>query len=131
MSAPTPTPTEIDQVFREHYGRAVATLIRTTGDIDLAEDAVQDAFATAVARWSTGGIPPSPAGWLITTARNRAVDRLRREATLREALDTLISSPNRVAVVVFASADADFFLAHYDIAADQSQRHAWPPVEPR
>jgi RNA polymerase sigma-70 factor (ECF subfamily) len=76
-----PTGAEIEQVFREHYGRAVATLIRTLGDIDLAEEAVQDAFATAVARWPGTGIPPSPAGWLITTARNRAVDRLRREST--------------------------------------------------
>lgn len=72
--------TEIEQVFREHYGRAVATLIRGLGDIDLAEEAVQDAFAAALDRWPSTGIPPSPAGWLITTARNRALDRLRREA---------------------------------------------------
>lgn len=71
----------IDRVFREEYGRAVAALIRTFGDIDLAEEVVQDAFATAVQRWPSAGLPPSPVGWIITTARNRAIDRLRREAT--------------------------------------------------
>ncbi|MCT9008707.1 RNA polymerase sigma factor [Streptomyces rhizosphaerihabitans] len=71
----------IEAVFRAEYGRAVAVLIRFLGDIDLAEEAVQDAFTTAVAKWPETGIPPSPAGWIITTARNRAVDRLRREST--------------------------------------------------
>ncbi|MGA5499651.1 RNA polymerase sigma factor [Streptomyces umbrinus] len=74
----------IEAVFRAEYGRAVAVLVRFLGDIDLAEEAVQDAFATAVRKWPETGIPPSPAGWIITTARNRAVDRLRREST-REA----------------------------------------------
>ncbi|MFB8007417.1 RNA polymerase sigma factor [Nocardia sp. NPDC056000] len=69
----------IETVFTEHYGRAVASLIRVFGDVDIAEDAVQDAFTTAVSRWPTAGLPPSPPGWIITTARNRAVDRLRRE----------------------------------------------------
>jgi RNA polymerase sigma-70 factor (ECF subfamily) len=69
----------VETVFREHYGRAVAVLTRLLGSIDAAEEAVQDAFATAVARWPSDGVPPSPAGWIITTARNRAVDRLRRE----------------------------------------------------
>ncbi|MEU4240199.1 RNA polymerase sigma factor [Actinoplanes sp. NPDC026619] len=72
--------TEIEQIFRAEYGRAVAVLIRYFGDIELAEEAVQDAFATAVQRWPELGIPPSPAGWIITTARNRAVDHLRRES---------------------------------------------------
>ncbi|MFN2494638.1 MAG: RNA polymerase sigma factor [Pseudonocardiaceae bacterium] len=71
----------IERVFREEYGRAVAVLIRLFGDIDLAEEAVQDAFTTAVGRWPSAGLPPSPAGWIITTARNRAIDRLRREAS--------------------------------------------------
>jgi RNA polymerase sigma-70 factor (ECF subfamily) len=71
---------EIERVFREEYGRAVAVLTRVFGDIDVAEDAVQDAFAEAVRRWPSAGLPPSPAGWIITTARNRAIDRLRREA---------------------------------------------------
>lgn len=71
----------IERVFREEHGRAVAVLVRVFGDIDVAEDAVQDAFVTAVQRWPCTGLPPSPAGWIITTARNRAVDRLRREAS--------------------------------------------------
>jgi RNA polymerase sigma-70 factor (ECF subfamily) len=76
-----PTPAEIDQVFRAEYGLAVAVLVRVFGDIDTAEDAVQDAFAAAVRRWPSTGLPPSPAGWIITTARNRAIDHARREAT--------------------------------------------------
>jgi RNA polymerase sigma-70 factor (ECF subfamily) len=73
--------TEIEGVFTREYGRAVAVLTRVFGDIDVAEEAVQDAFTTAVQRWPETGLPPSPAGWLITTARNRAIDRLRREAS--------------------------------------------------
>src|SRR5881394_4676384 len=72
---------EIERVFRDEYGRAVAVLVRVFGDIDIAEEAVQDAFAAAVARWPSAGLPPSPAGWIVTTARNRAIDRLRREAS--------------------------------------------------
>ncbi|MGW6736604.1 RNA polymerase sigma factor [Streptomyces sp. NPDC055013] len=78
------TATDVEGVFRAEYGRAVAVLVRFLGDIDLAEEAVQDAFATALRRWPETGVPPSPAGWIITTARNRAVDRLRREATRTE-----------------------------------------------
>jgi RNA polymerase sigma-70 factor (ECF subfamily) len=74
-------PSEIARLFRAEYGRAVAVLIRLCGDIDLAEEAVQDAFAAAVERWPAAGLPPSPAGWIITTARHRAIDRLRREAS--------------------------------------------------
>jgi len=73
--------TEIERVFRAEYGRAVSVLVRVFGDIDIAEEAVQEAFTTAVARWPADGLPPSPAGWIITTARNRAIDRLRREAS--------------------------------------------------
>jgi RNA polymerase sigma-70 factor (ECF subfamily) len=73
--------TEIEDVFRAEHGRAVAVLVRVFGDIDVAEEAVQDAFTTALARWPAAGLPPSPAGWIITTARNRAIDRLRREAS--------------------------------------------------
>jgi RNA polymerase sigma-70 factor, ECF subfamily len=75
-----PSTDQIERVFREQYGRAVAVLVRHFGDIDIAEESVQDAFATALQRWPEGGLPPSPAGWIITTARNRAIDRLRREA---------------------------------------------------
>jgi RNA polymerase sigma-70 factor, ECF subfamily len=77
---------EIEDVFRREYGRAVAVLARHFGDIDIAEEAVQDAFATAVQRWPESGLPPSPAGWIITTARNRAIDRLRREASREDRL---------------------------------------------
>ncbi|MER7279837.1 sigma-70 family RNA polymerase sigma factor [Dactylosporangium sp. NPDC000244] len=77
------TPPTIERVFREEYGRAVSVLVRSFGDIDLAEEAVQEAFAAAVQRWSAG-VPPSPAGWIITTARNHAIDRLRREARRAE-----------------------------------------------
>ena len=74
----------IERVFSEEYGRAVSVLIRVFGDIDIAEEAVQDAFAEAVRHWPSAGVPPSPAGWIITTARNRAIDRLRRESSLAD-----------------------------------------------
>ena len=74
----------IERLFREGYGRAVAVLVRHLGDIDLAEEAVQDAFTIALQRWPSDGAPPSPTGWIITTARNRAIDRVRREASRDE-----------------------------------------------
>ncbi|WP_275412145.1 RNA polymerase sigma factor [Sphaerisporangium rufum] len=72
---------ELAEVFRREYGRAVAALVRRFGDIDLAEECIQEAFLEAVRLWPVTGPPPSPAGWIITTARNRAIDRLRREAS--------------------------------------------------
>jgi len=75
------TTAEIERAFRTEYGRAVSILVRMFGDISAAEDAVQDAFIAAVERWPDTGIPPSPAGWIVTTARNRAIDRFRREAS--------------------------------------------------
>lgn len=87
----------VEEVFRLEYGRAVSVLVRVVGDLGLAEECVQDAFVEAVRRWPADGLPPSPAGWLITTARNRAVDRLRREATRderhRQALLALATEP--------------------------------------
>jgi RNA polymerase sigma-70 factor, ECF subfamily len=71
----------VARVFRESSGRAVATLARVFGDIDLAEDAVQEAFAVAIERWPNDGLPPNPGGWIVTTARHKALDRLRREST--------------------------------------------------
>ncbi len=71
----------VERIFRQEYGRTVAVLARVFGDLDIAEDAVQDAFTVAVGRWPSDGVPPSPAGWIITTARRRAIDRLRREAS--------------------------------------------------
>ncbi|GAB3576582.1 RNA polymerase sigma factor [Leifsonia lichenia] len=75
---------DIARVFRAEYGRSVSVLYRVFGDLNIAEDAVQDAFVTAADRWPVSGIPPAPAGWIITTARRRAIDRLRREATGRD-----------------------------------------------
>ena len=74
------TTDDIARVFRQESGRAVATLVRFFGDIDIAEEAVQDAFAVAAGRWPDEGLPPNPGGWITTTAKNRAIDRLRREA---------------------------------------------------
>jgi RNA polymerase sigma-70 factor (ECF subfamily) len=74
----------VEAVFRQEYGRCVATLIRFLGDIDAAEEAVQDAFTVAVARWPSSGQPPNPGAWIVTTARNRAIDRVRRESVRDE-----------------------------------------------
>ena len=74
----------LDTVFRREAGRCTATLIRLLGDIDLAEEAVAEAFAIAAEQWPVRGIPPNPGGWITTTARNRAIDRLRRESTRPE-----------------------------------------------
>jgi RNA polymerase sigma-70 factor (ECF subfamily) len=71
----------IERAFREHYGRAVAVLVRAFGDIDIAQEIVADAFVTALEQWPVRGVPPNPAAWIITTARHRALDRLRREST--------------------------------------------------
>ena len=76
----------VGRIFREESGRSVATLIRVFGDIDLAEDAVQEAFAVALRTWPRDGLPPNPGGWITTAARNRALDRLRRESRGRELL---------------------------------------------
>jgi RNA polymerase sigma-70 factor (ECF subfamily) len=69
------------RIFREESGRVIATLVRLFGDIDIAEEMVQEAFLLASERWPETGLPPNPGGWITTTARNRAIDRLRREAT--------------------------------------------------
>jgi RNA polymerase sigma-70 factor (ECF subfamily) len=75
---------DLEGVFREERGRVVATLIRLFGDIDVAEEAVQEAFLVASERWPAEGLPPNPGGWILTTARNRAIDRFRRESTRHE-----------------------------------------------
>jgi RNA polymerase sigma-70 factor (ECF subfamily) len=85
-AAPRLDEAEIGRIFREESGRSVAALIRAFGDIDVAEDAVQEAFAVAVSKWPSDGLPPNPGGWITTTARNRAIDRLRREWRGRELL---------------------------------------------
>jgi len=79
----------VDRLFREEQGRAVATLIRVLGDFDLAEEAVQDAFTTALETWPERGIPDNPGAWITTTARNRAIDRIRRRRVLAEKAELL------------------------------------------
>ena len=87
---------EVGRIFREESGRSVATLIRLFGDIDIAEDAVQEAFAVALRKWPLDGLPPNPGGWITTTARNSAIDRLRRESRGRDLLGevAVLSSGN-------------------------------------
>ncbi|GAA1785710.1 MULTISPECIES: RNA polymerase sigma factor [Streptomonospora] len=93
---PAVSPAEVERVFREEHARAVAVLVRRFGDIDLAEEAVQEAFAAALRHWPARGLPPRPAGWIITTARNRAVDRLRSDAlrAQRHAQAALLHDPD-------------------------------------
>jgi RNA polymerase sigma-70 factor, ECF subfamily len=86
---------EVGRIFREESGRSLAALIRAFGDIDVAEDAVQEAFAVALRRWPHDGVPPNPGGWITTTARNHAIDRLRRESRGRELLrEVAVLSPS-------------------------------------
>jgi len=77
---------EVDRIFRAESGRSLAALIRVLGDIEVAEDAVQEAFTVALRRWPRDGLPPNPGGWITTTARNHAIDRLRRESRGRRLL---------------------------------------------
>jgi RNA polymerase sigma-70 factor (ECF subfamily) len=90
LTAPVPAAHEVvDRLFREESGRAVATLIRVLGDFDLAEEAVQEAFVTALETWPLRGIPDNPGAWITTTARNRAIDRLRRRRRFAEKAEQL------------------------------------------
>src|SRR5262245_49038205 len=93
----------IDAVYRSDWGRIVATLIRVTGDFDVAEEAAQEAFAAAVDQWPTAGIPDSPPAWIMQTARNKAIDRIRRRARLEEKLKSLATSE-----AVSATPEPDF-----------------------
>ena len=77
------TPTEIEKIFRDEAGRALATLIRLVGDFDLAEDALQDAFAAALERWPAADPPSNPRAWLVNVGRNKAIDRIRRQIAFR------------------------------------------------
>jgi len=99
--------TAVERVFRTEYGRSVAVLVRVFGDIDIAEESVQEAFTVALQRWPTAGMPPSPAAWIITTARNRAIDRLRREASRndRHAQARLLYAPDEPAEEVAVADD--------------------------
>jgi RNA polymerase sigma-70 factor (ECF subfamily) len=79
----------LEDVFRDEWGRVLAALVGVLGDIELAEEAAQDAFAIAAERWPRDGAPENPTGWLITTARNRAIDRIRRDRTLAAKTEEL------------------------------------------
>jgi RNA polymerase sigma-70 factor, ECF subfamily len=79
----------VAEVYREEFGRSLAILTRVVGDLDLAEDAVQDAFATAVERWRRDGVPTNPGAWIVATARNRVIDRIRRQKTLERKTELL------------------------------------------
>ena len=96
-AAPRLDEAEVGRIFREESGRSVATLVRVFGDIDVAEDAVQEAFTLAMRKWPDDGLPPNPGGWITTTARNRAIDGLRRDARGRELLGevAVLSSANK------------------------------------
>jgi len=85
----------LEEVFRDEWGRVLASLVRFLGDFDKAEEAAQEAFAIAAERWPASGVPPNPGAWLVTTARNRAVDRIRRERTLAEKIQ-LLPAPEAV-----------------------------------
>lgn len=82
--------TDIDRIFRDEAGRALATLIRLVGDFDLAEDALQDAFAVALERWAAGEVPDNPRAWLVNVGRNKAIDRVRRQAAFRGKQQALL-----------------------------------------
>jgi RNA polymerase sigma-70 factor (ECF subfamily) len=99
-----PRPDEaVERAFREHFGRAVAALIRAVGDWDVAEEAVQDAFATAAARWPETGSPRDPLAWIVAVARNRAIDRLRRERALRALAPELLAHEDEAPEPVITS----------------------------
>jgi RNA polymerase sigma-70 factor (ECF subfamily) len=108
---------EIERTFRHSSGRAVATLIRVLGDFDLAEEMVQEAFATAIERWPRDGLPDNPEAWIMTTARNRAIDRLRRAKRLAEKLTILEREAALEARAAVADEDA-----HMEALADDRLR---------
>ena len=106
----TPEPADVTTAFRTAHGPAVAALTRRFGDLDLAEDAVQDAFVVASGRWPTQGVPPNPTGWIITTARNGAVDSLRRQARGRVLLAKAHDRPAAATTPGVTSADTEVSL---------------------
>ncbi|MFV1991776.1 MAG: RNA polymerase sigma factor, partial [Acidimicrobiales bacterium] len=99
--------TSFDEIYRREVGRCTATLVRVLGDVDLAEDAVADAFAVAAQRWPSEGIPPNPGGWITTTARNRAIDILRRESSRSQRYIAADRMRDREPTTVPGEADLD------------------------
>ena len=112
----------LERVFREEWGRVLATLIGFLGDFDLAEEAAQDAFATAAERWPGEGIPSNPRAWLVTTARNRAVDRLRRSRTLAAKVRLLEPPEGLLREFIAFSQSPD--------VSDLIEKHGFVPVTP-
>src|ERR1043165_1146225 len=88
----SPANSAIDAVYRNEWGRIVATLIRSFGDFDTAEEAAQDAFAAALNQWPSEGVPASPAAWIIQTAKHKAIDRLRRQTRFQEKVASYATS---------------------------------------
>src|SRR5215470_18039694 len=80
---------DVERVFREEWGNAVGILTRAVGDLELAEDMVQEAFAKALERWPRDGLPRTPGAWIVTTARNQAIDRIRRDRVYRQKTELL------------------------------------------
>src|ERR1700719_3234822 len=100
------TPTEIEKIFRDEAGRALATLIRLVGDFDLAEDALQDAFAVALERWPVADPPSNPRAWLVNVGRNKAIDRIRRQIVFRGKQSELMQELLHDAAACDEAADA-------------------------
>jgi RNA polymerase sigma-70 factor (ECF subfamily) len=114
----------VEQVFREEWGRAVSILTRVLGDLGLAEDSVQDAFTTALERWPREGVPRNPGAWIVTTARNRAIDRIRRDrvfqqkAELLARLETLPEDEDEVSAIPDDRLALVFTCCHPALAAE-------------
>src|SRR6201746_2599764 len=100
------TPIEIEKVFRTEAGRALATLIRLVGDFDLAQDALQDAFAIALERWPAAEPPSNPRAWLVNVGRNKAIDRVRRQMTFRDKRQELLREIELAALEAPGAGDA-------------------------
>jgi RNA polymerase sigma-70 factor (ECF subfamily) len=109
----------VDRVYRADWGRIVATLIRLVGDFELAEDAAQEAFAAAVEQWGQAGVPEFPRAWIVQTARNKAVDRIRRQTRFQEKLNEIAATPFVAAVFTPAGSDPS---AHGDDIPDDRLR---------
>ena len=121
------TPTEIEKIFRDEAGRALATLIRLVGDFDLAEDSLQDAFAVALERWPALGAPSNSRAWLVNVGRNKAIDRIRRQINLRGKQDELAEAIRLGAAAVDDNGDAALGIA----ARIPSARHGYGAIEVR
>src|SRR5438270_519854 len=89
----------VEAVYRNEWGKILATLIKLMGDFDLAEECAQEAFAAAVDQWPSSGVPDSPTAWIIRTARNKAIDRIRRRALHAEKIETYVASGMAAAAI--------------------------------